>query len=1079
MTTIYYWNGASGDNDMLTQYQTAITRLLQGDYASADLEKLKGRIDSSPIIYSLRLSGKVRILFTTRIMHGKPYLHILECLDTHDYQKSRFLKKSVLKNYLKNLEEPEGIGSSISTWFESANDMDDRPTFEKNSEKSQTYIPLDCFSQQFVQLSSDQQETLNKPLPVIINGVAGSGKTYIALSLLRQFITNNRHSDEPKRILYVTQELRLIDKMMKAWETFYIPNPNSDEQDLVQVDFLTYNELFAQLLEKPHPMTELPQENNPLFHDWVNQLKSHDLDPTPSLLFQEFRICSGLSEEDYIALGEHQSACTTEQQRRHVYHRYLAYNEYLGDDKVDSMFYSLSAEEIQPNRYQFIVVDEAQSLSLVQQKNLDQLADNHAIAYCIDPLQNMIDQCPSRILLETYFWDLGIKDIVSTIRQNYRCSSRVALVANAILSAQQQVTGKIDKKEAGSLFIDETAAAPGATFLSDRKNIEQYRREMTEGFAVITQPEFIEEACQLFRTGLVLTPEQIQGQEYHTVVIYHLLSGQESTDVLRTISEKLKAADYKKPEANRPKKGQNNYQTLSPWFHRLFTAYTRSQNTLIICEERNRNPSLNLLLDQIRDSITATSVVDDTISASSRVVDWNKEISKQLEYGNRDTAYRIAEYQGISKETVDSLQTTPIRNRPIRDHSKRSNYPSTTSSALKPVHVTETLQTSDNQLEAITIFHSFHQKGYISSLFTNEDNKLIRCLFETEIRIAPEGDLHPLFYHLIHSEDHLKRLCLFFRLNNSNISIENDFIQKVMAFDEIDRLPQALKASLCYLIVIKKLNIDLSSLINNSTWLCNVLKDKTVATELFDFLRTNKEVITLFNACSVTNPPLINPRMLGNIISRGNNKMNVLSHLIDTVVQISSIFNNGMPNFFGNNFFGKLSRSDRAESKRVMSFYQIVVDTISIEQWGPILALNDDSAPTNLFYFVGTTTGRTIWSKLLSDYPDVINASTPEAWSAALTRQLNDNEDRSVLFVLTKTIEGRKILHDGFLMKYPHILKAIPCAAWQKHSKGIDKQMSPLRFLSNSSEGLEIIQFLIENECIPEIPSQTSTRRMK
>lgn len=246
---IYYWKGAEGSASLLATHGSAIERLLSGDYAPADLEKFKHA--SKHIIYSYRLSKADRLLFTTH----KGMLLVLEFIPNHDYQKSRFLKSGVLRQYLNNLAEPkESLFSILSNKEES-------PNFSAQTRNMNT--GLDYYNQQFIHLSSEQQAVVGRSsLPLILNGISGSGKTYVSFAMFQDKLEACPTS--PLRCLYITKESRLVDSMRDNWETYFFPG-----RDELQgtVAFKTYHDVLGELA----PSQTIVSKD--FFTEWFSSLK--------------------------------------------------------------------------------------------------------------------------------------------------------------------------------------------------------------------------------------------------------------------------------------------------------------------------------------------------------------------------------------------------------------------------------------------------------------------------------------------------------------------------------------------------------------------------------------------------------------------------------------------------------------------------------------------------------------------------------------------------------------------------------------------------------------------------------------
>ncbi len=153
------------------QFADKLKSLFDGTYVKDDLEKLK----NSEKVYSYRLNEKERLIFTVTEINGRKSLLLLMHLANHKYDRCPFLKSGILKKYL--LRNQEKL-------------RQDELIFEENSEPiglhdedfqdSAKPITVDYYNQNFIRLSMDQELAINTPLPVLVSGVAGAGKTITA-----------------------------------------------------------------------------------------------------------------------------------------------------------------------------------------------------------------------------------------------------------------------------------------------------------------------------------------------------------------------------------------------------------------------------------------------------------------------------------------------------------------------------------------------------------------------------------------------------------------------------------------------------------------------------------------------------------------------------------------------------------------------------------------------------------------------------------------------------------------------------------------------------------------------------------
>ena len=353
MAIIYYWRGALGDADFLNEHQEAIQKIITNTYAPGDLEMLKGHRD----VFSYRLSRSSRLLFTTVDMEGHRYLLLLEHLPTHDYQKSHFLRSGVLKRYLL---AHEGDAAAAALEFQSIDGVDLGLQALDTEDKSA--IALDYYHQEFIQLSGLQQEALQIPLPAIISGVAGSGKSCVAMTLLSDYVHkyHRLQADEPRTLLYVTESSKLARNMESAWAELPVAEqlpPN------IRIQFRAYNELLVELAELNGKTMVDGADFKAWYADYAKRqrkLKKTTSDKTNRLnsevTYQEFRICSAYTNANYCTLGERQSSLPKGVARETLYTAYQAYLLHLDEKQcLHPAFHILAHHET----HDLIVVDES------------------------------------------------------------------------------------------------------------------------------------------------------------------------------------------------------------------------------------------------------------------------------------------------------------------------------------------------------------------------------------------------------------------------------------------------------------------------------------------------------------------------------------------------------------------------------------------------------------------------------------------------------------------------------------------------------------------------------------------------
>nr|MBA2652958.1 hypothetical protein [Tatlockia sp.] len=199
---IFFWEGLFDPEDLAKDYESTVEKLIDGNYQGLDLEKLDGYN-----VYSVRVNHSDRLLFTTIIVNDKPYLLLLDAVLNHDYGKSRFLKRGVLKNYLE-LHGKIFSEEIKSAHFKATDKPPAAPTENRKQNPSLHYSRIDFFNQKFIELDTLQSGIVTKKkLPLLISGAAGSGKSCVALSSLSHYVQTLAEDKFP--ILYVTESEQL------------------------------------------------------------------------------------------------------------------------------------------------------------------------------------------------------------------------------------------------------------------------------------------------------------------------------------------------------------------------------------------------------------------------------------------------------------------------------------------------------------------------------------------------------------------------------------------------------------------------------------------------------------------------------------------------------------------------------------------------------------------------------------------------------------------------------------------------------------------------------------------------------
>jgi len=152
-------------------------QLVMGQFQALRFENIEN-IDG---LHAMRDDIRKRILAATVKDEGESYLIILEVVDNHEYDKSRFLKPGVLKKYLEdNMDTIKAFIKNKNYVEFGIYDLQDielifelEPTADSDA-KTIASEPRTFLSLIF---TAEQREICDNPhYPLVVEGAAGSGK---------------------------------------------------------------------------------------------------------------------------------------------------------------------------------------------------------------------------------------------------------------------------------------------------------------------------------------------------------------------------------------------------------------------------------------------------------------------------------------------------------------------------------------------------------------------------------------------------------------------------------------------------------------------------------------------------------------------------------------------------------------------------------------------------------------------------------------------------------------------------------------------------------------------------------------
>src|SRR6266481_1754361 len=460
-----------------------------GDFRSADVKKV------GPNLYRARLDHSNRLVFSLYRSHDQVYILMLECIAHHAYDKSRFLRRG------RMIDE-----SKIPT-LESPDQAEAAPLAYINPQLSTFHV-----LNKVISFDDAQQAVYTLPPPCIVIGSAGSGKTALTLEKMK---------DALGEVLYVTRSPYLVHN---ARTLYYGLEYENDDQE---VSFLSFAEYLASL--RVPQGREMAWRN---FAQWFARHRAASRLKDPHPLFEEFQgVITGpataspyLSREAYLGLGIRQSIFA-EEERPHVYDLFLKYLAFIqGNDYYDTNILSYHYLPLVEPRYDFVVVDEVQDLTMIQL----QLKLKHARFGSVDRESNYL------------------------VRSNAETSGTVLLLADT-----EPITRELNQKT----------------------------RQSTRFAVVVMHPDQKPAARAHFQTPLIFSIQEAKGLEYDNIILYNFTSADEER--FREITRGVSVEDMRAEELRYARAREKSDKSLEIYkFHvnALYVAITRAVENLYLIE---------------------------------------------------------------------------------------------------------------------------------------------------------------------------------------------------------------------------------------------------------------------------------------------------------------------------------------------------------------------------------------------------------------------------------------------------------------------------------------------------------------
>lgn len=592
----------------------------RGDFNSPDVKKLTGRP-----FFRAKLDYENRLLLQFVEHAGRRACLALELIENHAYDRSRFLRGARVDE-ARELEagapgEDDIARSSVPVRYLHPGRRDfhvlDKP----------------------ISFDDRQAELFALPLPMILVGCAGSGKTALTLTKLREL---------RGQVLYVTQSRYLAESAASLYFAHGYENPEQE------VDFLSYRALLESF--------EVPRGHAVTLREFSGLFKRHEANlrfTTAHQLFEELRgvltadPAGPLSLEQYLALGVRQSIYRAEERER--VHAFLGkYRAWLDESSLyDSNLVAQALRAKAEPRYDAVVVDEVQDLTNAELALvLATLKDADRFFLCGDANQIVHPNFFSWSKVKSLFYReerAALAAPVHVLEVNYRSSRAVCDVANLLLKLKNARFGSIDR-ESTALVRPASESAGRLIGLTKKDAVLRELNQRTKGSArvavIVMNDDKKAEARQRFSTPLVFSVHEAKGLEYDAVILYDLVSCERArfAEIAEGVSPEALAADELEYARARDK-DDKSLEVYKFFINALYVALTRAVETVYVVEADAGHVMLARL------GIVCGEDLSGVQAKTSSLEDWQKEASRLEAQGKQEQADAIR--KGI-------LKTTPV-----------------------------------------------------------------------------------------------------------------------------------------------------------------------------------------------------------------------------------------------------------------------------------------------------------------------------------------------------------------------------------------------------------------------------------
>lgn len=586
-----HWKRYTGEGNLLSIIERDYSALLHRLSFSAKAADMDYKRSAGPHkIFSVKLDRKGRLLLTVIHIDDEPVILFLELLAQHEYEKSKYLDHPDRINALLAGESFNRLKQHARPFNASEQVMSDEEAVDEDIE----FAPLDQIGGKIIELSEAQFDLLQaQSWPLEINGLAGSGKTYMLARLIQQTI---EACADDQTLLYVTKSSGLVREFRELLRNTVTP------LQLDRVEIMSYKALVARALGKSVDDAVGYRACNQWLLDKKASLKAVSL--SFKQIYSEFCFLASMGNKSlgkcwktYEKLGR-QNRFHNKDELNAILTLYKSYCAYL---KESNKFDPALCKEVPGGDYAYVFVDEYQSFQCTELSVIRSMSDNPT-QFCLAGDGNQAEQSmQSTVVYRKEYFPHTTKAILN---KNFRSAQSVANFANDLLFATNVFLGGVASRDDLCRYDVNEYAHHGEVVLFQEGSAEEaVERCQTTVAPYANSPKFcviiFNEVDRIaaehqFEGALVLTADEAHGLEFDDgVLLYNPLGHVDNAGINHGFDWSQVDQATSLVNENRPKDKENFFlkEPAVLFLHQLFLAATRTRHRLWILDlEVSKSP---------------------------------------------------------------------------------------------------------------------------------------------------------------------------------------------------------------------------------------------------------------------------------------------------------------------------------------------------------------------------------------------------------------------------------------------------------------------------------------------------------